>query len=268
MVPRERLTRLADQIPLLTFHTIDREASVVAFPPEGFARGLKMLHERGFRAISLCQVAESLRHKVAFPERTVTITFDDGYQSVYEQAFPVLQQYNMPATIFLTVGPDRTRAKDTPFPTMNGRVMLNWCQVQEMQRYGIAMGAHTLNHPDLTRLHAQRQRAEILNSKAIIEDRSGEPVTCFAYPFGRYDRQSYEIVREHFACACTDRLQFVNLQSDVHLLERVDTYYLRNRPWNHLLSSSLLRWYVQLRRIPRNLRRAAFSAIPHLQFSS
>jgi peptidoglycan/xylan/chitin deacetylase (PgdA/CDA1 family) len=254
---------LASQIPILTFHAIDRQASTVSFPPDAFARGLKMLHERGYRALSLFQIAQYLHHKLPIPERSVAITFDDGYSSVYECAFPILQQYNMPATLFLTVGQDRARANDEPFPTMNGRVMLTWRQVQEMQKYGIAIGAHTLTHPDLTRLQEKDLRTEILSSKAVIENTCGERVSAFAYPFGRYDRASHQLVSEHFACACTDRLQFADSHSDLHLLGRIDSYYFRNPAWDNLVSSNLFGWYVQMRRIPRNFRRAVHSAFPN-----
>lgn len=256
------MTRLASQIPILTFHAIDHQASTVSFPPDVFARGLKMLRAKGFRAISLLQVAQCLHHNLPLPERAVTITFDDGYASVYERAFPILQEYNMPATLFLTVGRENPRAKDLPFPSMNGRVMLTWSQVQEMQKYGIAIGAHTLTHPDLTRLQAIELRTEILSSKAIIENTCGERVSSFAYPFGRYDHASHQVVEEHFACACTDRLQFADCHSEAHLLGRIDSYYLRHPAMDTLVSSGFFGWYIQMRRIPRNFRRAVLSAIP------
>jgi peptidoglycan/xylan/chitin deacetylase (PgdA/CDA1 family) len=73
--------------------------------------------------------------------------------------------------------------------------MLTWREIKEMQRWGIAFGSHTLTHPDLTRWPSERIETEIYDPKAVIEDTLGVPVTCFAYPDGRYDHRSHEIVR-------------------------------------------------------------------------
>lgn len=79
--------------------------------------------------------------------------------------------------------------------------MLTWRDIREMHRWGITFGAHTLTHPDLPRLSLDRAKAETCDSKAVIEDTLGAPVTCFAYPYGRYNRCSRELAQQHFACA-------------------------------------------------------------------
>lgn len=101
---------MAFALPILTFHALDDKPSVISFPPELFRRGMANLHENGYRTISLLGAVDHLRLKKSFPERSFVITFDDGYESVYEKAFPVLQDYRMTATIFLTVG-ERGRVK-------------------------------------------------------------------------------------------------------------------------------------------------------------
>ncbi len=184
------------------------------------------------------------------------ITFDDGYQSVYDEAFPVLQRYGTPATVFLTVGEKWAAQPGVRLPGLEGRSMLSWQEIREMQRSGITFGAHTLTHPDLTRLPAERVESEICESKAIIEDALSAPVTCFAYPFGRYDRQSCEIVRQHFASACSDTLGLVTADSDRYALERVDAYYLRTDRSFDVVLTRLFPWYIRVRSIPRRIRRA------------
>jgi peptidoglycan/xylan/chitin deacetylase (PgdA/CDA1 family) len=134
--------------------------------------------------------------------------------------------------------------------------MLAWHEVREMQRWGITFGAHTLTHPDLTRLPAHRIEAEVCESKAIIEDALGQPVTSFAYPFGRSHLPSREIVRQHFACACSDRLGFLSTRSDPYALERVDGYYLRSDWLFDLIASRQFRWYIGARGAARRMRRA------------
>jgi peptidoglycan/xylan/chitin deacetylase (PgdA/CDA1 family) len=240
----------------LTFHAIDDHRSVTSFPPKVFRRGMARLHERGYRTLSLVDAVDCLARGLPFPERSFAITFDDGYQTVYEEAFPVLQRYGLSATVFLTVGEKGTVQPAGRLPSLNGRSMLAWREMREMQRSGIAFGAHTLTHPDLTRLPFDRIEAEVCDSKAIIEDALGAPVTCFAHPYGRYDHRSREIVRQHFACACSDKLGLVAAGSDPYALERVDAYYLRTDRLFDVILTGLFPWYIRARSIPRRIRRA------------
>jgi peptidoglycan/xylan/chitin deacetylase (PgdA/CDA1 family) len=253
---------LKSHIPIFTFHALDNGASPIASSPRAFVSGLQTLNDKGFHTIGLCEVAQCIARKLPFPAHSVVLTFDDGYASVYDTAFPLLQKYGMTATVFLRANAETTRFANVPFPSMNGRAMLSWRQVRELCHYGIEIGAHTLSHPDLTRLAVSQARDEIVRSKEIIQDILGAPVTSFAYPFGRYNQAAYEIVQENFECACTDRLEFVHRHSDVHLMGRIDSYYLRNPTWYNLVPSGLFALYVQARAIPRNLRRSVMWS-PH-----
>jgi len=246
---------MALSLPILTFHALDDQRSVISFPPELFRRGMGKLYENGYRTIDLLDAIDCLRLKKPFPERSFIITFDDGYESVYEKAFPVLQDYGMTATIFLTVG---ERGKANPgerLPSLEGRSMLTWREIQEMKQWGIELGAHTLTHPDLTRLSRERMEAEIRDSKKIIENTLGTPVSCFAYPYGRYNDRIREVVRQHFTCASSDKLGLMSVDSDPYALERVDAYYLRKDRLFDVMSTSLFPWYIRICSIPRRIRR-------------
>jgi peptidoglycan/xylan/chitin deacetylase (PgdA/CDA1 family) len=243
-------------LPILTFHDIADRSSVISFSPQIFRRGIARLHESGYRTLSLLEAVDCLRRRATFPNRSFVITFDDGYQSVYEEAVPVLQCYGMSATVFLTVGENKTAKTQECLPSLEGRSMLSWHEIREMQRAGITFGAHTLTHPDLTRLPLERLRAEVCDSKAVIEDALGASIDCFAYPFGRYDHRSYELALQHFSCACSDKLGLITAGSDPYTLERVDSYYLRTERLFALTVSKLLPWYIQARSIPRRVRRA------------
>jgi peptidoglycan/xylan/chitin deacetylase (PgdA/CDA1 family) len=242
-------------LPLLTFHTLGDEQSVTAFSPDVFARGMQRLHDSGYRTLTLLDAVDAVRRRTGFPERAFVLTFDDGYRTVYESAFPVLQRHGMSATIFLTVGHERS-GPGGRLPAFEGRTMLSWHEIREMQQAGMTFGAHTCTHPDLTRLPAHEVQAEVRDSKAVIEDALGVPVSCFAYPYGRYDRRVAEIVRLHFLCACSDRLGLVTARSDPHTLERVDAYYLRSSGRFDLMLTSVFPWYVRMHSVPRRLRRA------------
>ena len=214
------------------------------------------LFENGYRTLNLLEAVDYLHQKKLFPDRSFVITFDDGYETVYKKAFPVLQEYGMSATIFLTVG-ERGRGKPGDrVPSLEGRSMLNWSEIEEMKRWGITFGAHTLTHPDLTRLPLARVEAEICDSKAIIEDALGVPVASFAYPYGRYNNRIHEMVQQSFTCACSDKLGLISVDSDPYALKRVDAYYLRTDRLFEMIGTRMFLPYIRARGIFRHIRRA------------
>lgn len=243
-------------LPVLTFHSVDDQSSVISFSPRLFKEGLARLEEHGYQTIDLLEAVGMVQRREMFPERCFVITFDDGYRNAYSEAFPVLQQSGMSATVFLTVGESSANGA-TRLPSLSGRDMLSWDEIREMHASGsVRFGAHTLTHPDLTKLPAGRVEAEVRDSKSIIEDALSAPVGSFAYPYGRYDGQSREIASRHFECACSDRLGLITAKSDAFALERVDSYYLRtDRLFDILLSNSFSR-YIWARSVPRRIKRA------------
>jgi peptidoglycan/xylan/chitin deacetylase (PgdA/CDA1 family) len=240
-------------LSILTFHAVEDRRSIISLSPRVFRRAIDTLRQGGVRALSLSDAVGLLRDGAPLPPRSVVITFDDGYRSVYEIAFPVLQAHDIPATVFLTTG---SAAGSGPLPSLEGRAMLSWEEIREMERHGIDFGAHTCSHPDLTRSSAERLEAEVRDSKDIVEQGIGRAIACFAYPFGRYDRRVRDVVRRHFGAACSDRLGFVNAHSDLYGLERIDTYYLRTERLVGFLGTPLFPWYVRARAVPRRVRRA------------
>jgi len=244
------------RLPILTFHDLSDEPSVLSTRPGLFASGMARLAESGFSTLSLTEAADLVRQAGPWPERRLVITFDDGHRGVFTHALPVLERLGFSATVFLTVGEAGPGGDDDALPSLEDRPMLTWGQVRRLRDAGWTIGAHTLTHPDLTALSDARCEWEISASKAFLEDAMGEPVTSFAYPFGRFDRRTRRIVAEHFSCACSDRLAQVTARSDPWALERVDAYYLRSARRLGSVGSRAFRWYVRARAIPRNLRRA------------
>jgi peptidoglycan/xylan/chitin deacetylase (PgdA/CDA1 family) len=242
-------------LPILTFHDIADHGGVIAFSPQIFRQGVAQLHESGYRTLGLIDAANCLRKHEPFPARSVVITFDDGYRSVYEEAFPVLRRYGMSATVFLTVGKTNAVNSGGNLPSLEGRPMLSWRSIQEMHKCGMVFGAHTMTHPDLTHLPMGEVKEEILVSKNIIENALGISVSTFAYPYGRYNDSVREVVKHSFTCACSDRLGLTKMSSDLYTLARVDSYYLRTDRLFSLTLTRLFPWYIRARSVPRSIRR-------------
>ncbi len=175
----------------------------------------------GYRVLPLAELADRLAARAPLPDRAVVLTFDDGFRDNYEHAFPVLQRYAMPATIFLVAGyvgterlPVLTGAPVVPRP-------LDWAQVREMHGRGIEFGSHTLTHPPLSRLPHDAAWREIRESRQVIEDHLGAPVRAFCYPRGDFDRAVKAMVREAgYRVACTTRPGVNAARSDPFALRR------------------------------------------------
>ena len=239
-------------LPILTFHALEERNSVLAFPPRHYEFLLTRLHDAGWHSITLGDAVTHLKQQRPFPLRSFVLTFDDGYESVYTRAFPILMKYGFSATVFLTTGANA----NARLPSLNGLTMLRWNEIRAMHEAGIAFGAHTLTHPDLTQLDDAQIERELRDSQAIIADALGADITTFAYPFGRYDTRTRAIAARYFACACSDKLGLANTRSDLYTLERVDAYYLRDAWISNLVTSDVFPWYIRARNVPRELRRA------------
>lgn len=242
-------------VPILTFHAIDDRPSVISFSPALFEQILGKLFSAGYRTLTLPETVRCIRQGQRFPDHSFVITFDDGYQSVYHRAFPLLTRYQFSATVFLTVGAEGSAGRAVRLPSLSGRPMLSWREIREMQKNGIDFGAHTLTHPSLPRLPADRAEVEISKSKTIIQDQLGASVQSFAYPFGDYDAQSLEIVRRYFDCACSADLGFITRRSPIYALERLDAYYVRSNRLMNLMQSRIFNPYIRARCVLRGVRR-------------
>jgi len=179
---------------------------------------------KAYNPISLETMAQHLREGTPLPAKAIAVTFDDGYLDNYENAYPILQQYGVPATIFLTTGFIETGeipAWDKEYYTAEKALMLSWAQVREMSDSGISFGSHTLTHPFLTRIPPEQVQREIRLSKDIIEQQIGKPVTTFSYPSGDFDSDTIGIVKEvGYSAAVTTIAGHNGAHDDIHALKR------------------------------------------------
>ena len=123
-----------DRLLILMYHMVcdpqtEREKRY-ACPPIRFAQHMNLLACSPYNVVSMDQVNTFIADKTTLPQCSVSITFDDGFRDNYEQAFPILQKHNFPATIFLSTGMIDGSNKwmaDNDYPS---RPMLNWDQIE------------------------------------------------------------------------------------------------------------------------------------------
>ena len=195
--------------------------------PEEFERQIKWLKESGWTSFKLTDLIEN---KNILPEKSIVITIDDGFEDNYVNAFEILKKYDFKATIFPVINRfnhDWATDKDLleSSSELNNERMLSNEQIDEMIQSGlIEIGSHTLNHYDLTKLNKKEKIEEILNSKKIIENLHKIECTSIVYPFGYYDEEVIEIVKESgYKVAASGLIPgYDNLDSDtIFCLKRV-----------------------------------------------
>ncbi|SRR6266851_6106360 len=180
---------------ILCYHAIDPQwVSPLAITPATFSRQCTLLGRRRHPV----DLSEAVRHVDAagrLPRGMVVLTFDDGFATLHEHAFPILAAAHLPATIFLvadTLTPEgRTvdwvepsdNPPEAPLPT------LALDQILEMQEAGISFGSHSYAHHDLTQLGEQECERDLRQSRELLESLLGRPVPFLAFPFGRHDER-------------------------------------------------------------------------------
>jgi peptidoglycan/xylan/chitin deacetylase (PgdA/CDA1 family) len=136
---------------------------------------LKYLADQQATTVSFGDVLEHYAGGPELPKRSAILTFDDGYDNAYTEAFPLLQKYGMTGTFYII----------TDFV---GRPnYLTWDQIVEMDAAGMTIGAHTLTHPDLTQISPAELRRQLVESKHALEEHLGHPVVHLSYPAGKYN---------------------------------------------------------------------------------
>jgi peptidoglycan/xylan/chitin deacetylase (PgdA/CDA1 family) len=174
-------------VPILCYHRFGKTCkSNLCIPERTFAKQLEYLKNNGYHTIHLSDLMEFLNYKTAIPSKSVIITLDDGYRSIYEFAYPLLKRYGYTATLFIY----------TDFIEASGNA-LTWKQLRKLKAAGFEIGSHSISHADLTmklpyendQTFQSRITKELIHSKAIIDRELNQDTQVFAYPYGNYNQQ-------------------------------------------------------------------------------
>ncbi len=210
--------------PKITKPVVDQTAQVIIFcyhrlvdkirypgteiTPAAFEAQMKELKDRGITVISLQDLLAWKRGEKNIPPRSAVVTFDDGWKSQYEVAWPIMKKYGYPFTMFIYTEGVRGGS-------LGGGEAITWEQLADMRDNGVDIEGHSATHQDLREGHTitlisggKRSRTkvtgpqyeewmqnEVVGSKQLLEQRLGVKVNCFAVPFGNYNEHVKEIAR-------------------------------------------------------------------------
>lgn len=171
-------------LPVLMYHRVNRsQDSSLTVSPETFAKQIHWLRQTGFKFLSLDQTSDL--SKTFIWDRSVSLTFDDGFLDNYQNAFPLLIQYKIPAALFVVVN------------WVGQKDYVTWDQIRELNQSGISIGSHSLTHRWLPDIKDDVElQSEIVDSKKRIEDETSREVRYFSYPVGGVDERVMKKVRD------------------------------------------------------------------------
>ncbi len=172
-------------VPVLMYHSVDEnwKESKLSVSPESFRRQMEFLVKNKYNIVSLHKIKELRESGKPIPYKTVAITFDDGYENNYTNAFPIMKEHNIPAAIFVVLN------------KIGREGYLTWPQIEEMAENNIEIGSHTLSEcylPDIK--DEARLKREIYDSRRILKKRIPQAGDFIAYCSGGFNKNIRQIV--------------------------------------------------------------------------
>jgi len=179
------------RVPILMYHHVSAKPTKnildfdLTIKTPDFAAQMDYLAKNGYHPITLNAIFDNLYYGMVLPAHPICITFDDGYQDNYTDAFPILQKHHFVAEINIITG-------------MIGGRYLTWNQIRQMNAAGIEIGSHTIHHLSLASVAPQIAEQELLVSQQTLDQQLSFPIQFFCYPSG-----------EPFHSGSLERRQFI-----------------------------------------------------------
>ncbi len=188
------------EIPIFVYHNIVNDKSEIEYDymqtdKDTFESQIKWLLEYGYNFITYKDLQKFKNNQIKLKKHSCILTFDDGFEGVYEYAYPIAKKYNIPFTMYLI----------TDLVDEEGRI--TWQQAEEMQNSGlVALASHSTDHVDFTTLTAQEAVNNVNESYRIIEANLGkQDLKIFTYPYGLYtEEQVIELEKNGYIQNLTD----------------------------------------------------------------
>jgi peptidoglycan/xylan/chitin deacetylase (PgdA/CDA1 family) len=228
------------RLPILMYHAVDRVPPATRHPrnyvaPEQFEAQLATLARLGYQTIAFGDWLAFRRGAGTLPRRPIIITFDDGYRSTGNVAWPILQRFDFGATVFLVsdlIG--KTNAWDGPEP---GEPLLDRSEIAALQAGGVRFESHTRTHAALTTIPPARARDELTSSRAALSELLEHPVTVLCYPYGKENAAVRSLTREAgYEAAVIARYRMNSARTDPYRLTRIRV--------DHRTTPARLRWML------------------------
>jgi len=227
-------------VPILLYHSVDDEDSLIATPTEMFRMQMEYLVKEHINVLSLKELYEKLMSPDPLPKNSAVITFDDGFQGMFHNAFPILREFAFPATVFVVtdyVGKPMGWERIDGIPA---HPLCSWDELGTMSEGGVDVQSHTMRHPFMTELSESDLASEVEGSVSAIERELGKKVEFLAYPYGAHNPLVVRVLKERGivggVAGGSDFFGKVTKGQDPYSLERVGTEFVSGRDQEMLMN--------------------------------
>ena len=197
LAARARIAGPPKGLTIVGWHRIDDAPGGLSTTRDELRRHLDAIEAGGWRVVSIPDGVRSLAQGT-LPARSLALTFDDGYASVAEVAWPLLAERGWPATLYAVSGYlSGSRRFEWDAPDAEDARLLDAAGLRDLADEGMHIGSHTVSHRWLPHLAPADVDLEVASSRAVLEDLLGRPVLDFAYPMGGWSAR----VRDSVAAA-------------------------------------------------------------------
>jgi peptidoglycan/xylan/chitin deacetylase (PgdA/CDA1 family) len=235
---------------ILTYHSIDDSGSAISTSPASFRRQMSWLARSDVAVVPLAEVAgrEGSGHAIA-------LTFDDAFANFDAEAWPVLEEHGLPATIFVPTSHAGGRNAWENGGRLPVLPLLDWGSLGRLAEAGLVLGSHTATHPDLRSLDGPAVERELDRAIERIRAETGRDATTFAYPYGRFDEQALAAVRARHSLAVTTEFRALRPGEDACRLPRLDALYFGRDGLLETFGTNAFARFIAVRRGLRRVRR-------------
>jgi len=190
-------------IVILAYHSVAPLDYLYSVYPDTFKKQLIFLKKR-FKVISLKELLFLLQNKSEdiVKKKLAVITFDDGLQDNFLNAFPILKELNLPSVVFVsTLFAGRKKTNDDGYTFK----FISWEEMKEASKGGLVeFQNHTHSHPILTELTNDKINEEFSVSKRLLEENLGNKVYAVAFPKGKCDERVIKLSKKYFDIGFAD----------------------------------------------------------------
>lgn len=199
------------EIPIFLYHHIVKEESEIQYDymqttEKTFEEQIRGLENLGYHFISYQDLIDYNNGQKKLYKKSCVLTFDDGCRDIYTNAYPILQKYNIPFTMFVVTN------------AVGADGCASWEELKEMQDSGLALiASHSTNHTEFNKLSVEETLENVDSSYKALEENLGEQKTkIFTYPYGLYSQEQLEPLKEEgYVINLTDNK--INKSKDLNL---------------------------------------------------
>ena len=176
-----------------------------------FESHINEIMDNNYNVLSIPEIVDHLINKKKLPPKTIGITIDDAFKSVYKKAWPLLKTSGLPFTIFVATSPVNSMSKN----------YMNWSDIKLLADSGVTIGHHTVTHDHLAEETEEKWENEIESANRSFRDNLGYVPDIFSYPYGEYSMNLKKFIKEkNFKAAFGQQSGVIFKEIDIFELPR------------------------------------------------